>query len=38
VKLEGAVAAGNGESDLGFWEGEGWRGRGGWRLEREKVI
>jgi hypothetical protein len=43
------VAAGKGKSDLGFWKGEGegekgkrekregWRGRGGWRLEKEKV-
>jgi hypothetical protein len=22
-------------SDLRFWEGEGWRGREGWRLESD---
>jgi len=34
------VAARKGESDLGFWEGEGEKGKagGGWRLERGKVI
>jgi len=32
------VTAGKGKSDLGFWEGEGEKGRGGWRLERKKVI
>ena len=42
--LRRVAAAGKGRleggkvGDLGFWEGgesEGWRGRGGWRLERK---
>jgi hypothetical protein len=41
-KVGGGLAAEKGESDLGFWEGEGKKGKaegeGGWRLERGKVI